>query len=117
MTSSYPRMIPAKQHPPSAGFGNDTAGRSKGCLEAGADSLFPVIQRRPMVAPEQVARVARKETRMDGSNWASGRWQVQAGKHDEFVERWTTWLSPTSGNVPGFRSARLLRSDDDQSTF
>ncbi len=54
---------------------------------------------------------------MDGSNWASGRWQVQAGKHDEFVERWTAWLSSTSGNVPGFRSARLLRSDDDPSTF
>ena len=54
---------------------------------------------------------------MDGSNWASGRWQVQAGKEEEFVERWSAWLSSTSQKVPGFKWARLLRSDDDPSIF
>jgi heme-degrading monooxygenase HmoA len=54
---------------------------------------------------------------MDGSSWASGRWHVRSGKEEEFVERWTAWLSSTSKNVPGFRSARLLRSDDDPSIY
>jgi heme-degrading monooxygenase HmoA len=42
---------------------------------------------------------------------------VQAGKEDEFVERWTAWLTSTSREVPGFRMARLLRSDDDPSVY
>ena len=54
---------------------------------------------------------------MDGSNWASGRWQVQSGKEEEFIERWTAWLTSTSRVVPGFRMARLLRSDDEPSVF
>jgi len=54
---------------------------------------------------------------MGGSNWASGRWRVPMGKEEEFIERWTAWLSSTSKNVPGFRWARLLRSDDDLSVF
>jgi heme-degrading monooxygenase HmoA len=54
---------------------------------------------------------------VDGSNWASGRWQVQAGKEGEFIERWQAWLSSTSSTVPGFRMARLLRSDDDPAIF
>ena len=36
---------------------------------------------------------------MDGSNWASGRWRVQAGKEDEFIERWAAWLTTTSRAV------------------
>jgi hypothetical protein len=43
---------------------------------------------------------------VDGSNWASGRWQVLAGMEGEFVERWTAWLKATSGN--GMSSAREL---------
>jgi heme-degrading monooxygenase HmoA len=54
---------------------------------------------------------------VDGSNWASGRWQVQSGKEEEFIERWTAWLTATSRDVPGFRMARLLRSADDPSVF
>ena len=49
--------------------------------------------------------------------WASGRWQVKEGKADEFIERWRDWLSRTSQGVPGFGSARLLRSKDDPLRF
>jgi heme-degrading monooxygenase HmoA len=49
--------------------------------------------------------------------WASGRWQVKEGQADEFVERWKSWLEWTSETVPGFRWARLLRSEDDPSRF
>jgi heme-degrading monooxygenase HmoA len=47
------------------------------------------------------------------TKWASGQWQVREGREHEFVERWTEWLSWTSENIPGFRSGRLLRSDED----
>ena len=50
-------------------------------------------------------------------NWASGVWVVQAGREDEFVERWKAWLGWTSENSPGFRSATLLRSEDDGRRF
>jgi heme-degrading monooxygenase HmoA len=50
---------------------------------------------------------------MGEAKWASGQWQVRKGKEDEFVQRWTAWLTWTSENIPGFRSARLLRSDED----
>jgi heme-degrading monooxygenase HmoA len=36
---------------------------------------------------------------------------------DEFVQRWSDWLSWTSQTVPGFRSATLLRSEDDPLRF
>jgi heme-degrading monooxygenase HmoA len=58
-----------------------------------------------------------KEAEMDERKWASGRWQVKAGKENEFIQRWTAWLTWTSENVPGFRSARLLRSEDDPGRF
>lgn len=56
---------------------------------------------------------------MDASSrkWASGVWVVRAGSEEEFVERWKAWLGWTSQNVPGFRSATLLRSDDDGRRF
>jgi heme-degrading monooxygenase HmoA len=50
-------------------------------------------------------------------SWASGRWEVKEGKEAEFVERWKEWLGWSSQNVPGFRSAHLLRSQDDLRMF
>lgn len=49
--------------------------------------------------------------------WASGLWLVRAGSEDEFVERWKAWLDWTSQNAPGFRSATLIRSEDDGRRF
>jgi heme-degrading monooxygenase HmoA len=54
---------------------------------------------------------------MGEGTWASGRWQVKDGMVDEFVQRWTEWLQWTSETVPGFRWARLLRSQDDPLRF
>ena len=54
---------------------------------------------------------------MDQRKYASGRWQVKQGREAEFIERWTTWLTWTKDVVPGFRSATLLRSDDDPDRF
>jgi heme-degrading monooxygenase HmoA len=54
---------------------------------------------------------------MDEARYASGRWQVQEGKADEFVSRWNGWMVWTSENIPGFRSATLLRSDEDALLF
>ena len=54
---------------------------------------------------------------MGDVKWASGRWQVKDGMADEFVQRWSDWLSWTSQTVPGFRSATLLRSQDDPQRF
>jgi Antibiotic biosynthesis monooxygenase len=49
---------------------------------------------------------------METRTWASGQWQVKAGREGDFIDRWTAWLVWTRDTVPGFRSARLLRSDD-----
>ena len=54
---------------------------------------------------------------MDEGKWASGQWQVKGGKADEFVDRWTAWITWTSENIPGFRSARLLRAEGDPLRF
>ena len=54
---------------------------------------------------------------MDQVKYASGRWQVKEGKVDEFVERWKDWLGWTSQSVSGFRSAMLLRSEDEPLRF
>jgi heme-degrading monooxygenase HmoA len=54
---------------------------------------------------------------MDAHKWASGRWQVMPGREQEFIERWTAWLTWTRDNVAGFRSATLLRSEDDPDRF
>jgi heme-degrading monooxygenase HmoA len=58
-----------------------------------------------------------KETDVELRKFASGRWQVKAGQEDDFVDRWTAWLIWTRDTVPGFRSAKLLRSDDDADRF
>ena len=47
---------------------------------------------------------------MSERSWASGHWQVKAGKADEFIQQWKEWLTRSSENVAGFRHARLLRS-------
>jgi heme-degrading monooxygenase HmoA len=54
---------------------------------------------------------------MDHGQWASGRWQVQEGKVDEFIKRWNEWLGWTGDHVAGFRWAKLLRSEDDPLRF
>jgi heme-degrading monooxygenase HmoA len=54
---------------------------------------------------------------MSEGKWASGRWQVKEGKAGEFIERWGDWISRTSHNIPGFRSARLLRAEGDPQRF
>jgi heme-degrading monooxygenase HmoA len=54
---------------------------------------------------------------MGEGKWASGRWQVADGKADEFIERWEAWIKATTAGAPGFRSARLLRSEDDTNRF
>ena len=54
---------------------------------------------------------------MDDRSVASGQWKVKAGKESEFIERWTAWLKWTSENLPGFRSATLMRSQEDRTRF
>jgi len=54
---------------------------------------------------------------MGEGKWASGRWQVKDGMVDEFVERWSAWIAATAEGAPGFRSARLLQSEDDPNRF
>jgi heme-degrading monooxygenase HmoA len=54
---------------------------------------------------------------MDDGTWASGRWQVKDGKADEFIQRWSEWLRLSSQGISGFRSARLLRAEDDPQRF
>jgi heme-degrading monooxygenase HmoA len=54
---------------------------------------------------------------MHEAKWASGRWEVKDGMVDEFVQRWKDWLGSTSKDIAGFRSARLLRSEDDPLRF
>ena len=49
--------------------------------------------------------------------WASGVWLVRAGSEDEFINRWKAWLSWTSENAQGFRTARLIRNEADGRRF
>jgi heme-degrading monooxygenase HmoA len=58
-----------------------------------------------------------KRSGMGEGKWASGRWQVKEGMADEFVEQWSAWIAATATDAPGFRSARLLRSEDDPNRF
>lgn len=45
----------------------------------------------------------------DGKFWSSGNWRVSEGKEDEFIERWTAFLTWTKKENEGFLSARLIR--------
>jgi len=49
--------------------------------------------------------------------YASGQWRVAEGKVDEYLRRWEAWIDWTAENLPGFRYARLLRSQDDPMRF
>lgn len=50
---------------------------------------------------------------MDEGKYAAGLWHVKEGMADDFVDRWTGWIAWTSENIPGLRSAKLLRSEGD----
>jgi heme-degrading monooxygenase HmoA len=43
-------------------------------------------------------------------HYASGNWLVYEGKEEEFVTRWKDWIGESTESVPGFGSARLIRS-------
>jgi heme-degrading monooxygenase HmoA len=49
--------------------------------------------------------------------WASGNWSVTAGKEEEFVGRWGEWLQWSRDNIPGLRSATLIRDAQDERHF
>jgi len=49
--------------------------------------------------------------------WASGNWLVKEGSEEEFVARWKEWLGWTSQTMAGFRSATLIRADEDPRRF
>lgn len=49
--------------------------------------------------------------------YASGNWHVTDDKGDEFMERWTTFLTWTKDANEGFMTARLLRDATDPNHF
>lgn len=49
--------------------------------------------------------------------FASGDWRVTPGKEDEFVQRWTEFLTWSRENHPGLVGANLLRDGEDASHF
>ena len=49
--------------------------------------------------------------------YASGRWLVNPGSEDEFIERWTTFTQWSLDNVAGARSYVLLRDSADPRRF
>ncbi|MGP3949147.1 antibiotic biosynthesis monooxygenase family protein [Streptomyces sp. 7N604] len=53
----------------------------------------------------------------ESKHWASGNWRVAEGKADEFVDRWTEFLTWTREANPGFVRARLIRDANDPSHF
>lgn len=53
----------------------------------------------------------------DGKYWNSGSWQVSEGKADEFIERWTAFLTWTKEANADFLFARLLRDAADPDHF
>ncbi|MFJ6633744.1 antibiotic biosynthesis monooxygenase family protein [Streptomyces sp. NPDC091376] len=54
----------------------------------------------------------------DGSRyWASGNWRVAEGNAEEFLERWTEFLTWTKESVDGFLWARLIRDRHEPAHF
>src|SRR5829696_9794423 len=49
--------------------------------------------------------------------YASGRWLVNAGSEDEFIERWTTFTQWSLDNAPGTESFTLLRDTAEPRRF
>jgi len=52
-----------------------------------------------------------------GHPYASGRWLVNAGREDEFIERWTTFTQWSLDNIPGAHSYVLLRDNAEARRF
>lgn len=52
-----------------------------------------------------------------GAPYASGRWLVNPGSEDEFVERWATFTQWSLDNIPKARSYVLLRDDAEARRF
>jgi heme-degrading monooxygenase HmoA len=52
-----------------------------------------------------------------GQPHASGRWLVNAGSEDEFLERWTTFTQWSLDNIPGAQSYVLLRDEAEARRF
>ncbi|MGW1895315.1 antibiotic biosynthesis monooxygenase family protein [Streptomyces sp. NPDC002004] len=54
----------------------------------------------------------------DGSHyWASGNWYVAEGRADEFLARWTEFLTWTKETNEGFQWARLIRERREPNHF
>jgi heme-degrading monooxygenase HmoA len=70
------------------------------------EARFPVRARRKDDTMAQV-----------GEPYASGRWLVNEGSEDEFVEQWTTFTQWSLDNVPGARSYVLLRDKTEARRF
>ncbi|KPI07450.1 Antibiotic biosynthesis monooxygenase [Actinobacteria bacterium OV450] len=49
--------------------------------------------------------------------WTAGNWHVSEGREDEFIERWTAFMTWTDAAVGGFLSARLVRDTADPAHF
>ena len=49
--------------------------------------------------------------------YASGRWLVNPGSEDEFIERWTTFTQWSLDNVPEAQSYVLLRDSAEPRRF
>jgi len=45
-------------------------------------------------------------------HYASGTWQVTEGKEEEFVQRWTEFLTWSRRTNPGLTVAHLMRDDE-----
>jgi heme-degrading monooxygenase HmoA len=52
-----------------------------------------------------------------GQPYASGRWLVNSGSEDEFIERWTTFTKWSLDNAPRTESFVLLRDTADPRRF
>ncbi len=52
-----------------------------------------------------------------GRPYASGRWLVNPGSEDEFIERWTTFTQWSLDNASGTESFRLLRDTAEPRRF
>lgn len=49
--------------------------------------------------------------------YSLGRWLVNPGSENEFIERWTTLAQWARDNAPGVQSLVLLRDDADPRRF
>ena len=52
-----------------------------------------------------------------GHAYSASNWFVMAGSEEEFVSRWTALGEWVMNNVPGAKSAVLIRSTDDPRRF